>query len=307
MDSQHILEQLASLRENLTAIESARQQVQNNVAEYEKVRLQLSDTANSIKSILDGFDAVVKEINAHQDSLLDDVNDSKAAILETLHKQANEIANQSQMSVESLKQSIVSLDEELSKATAIAIQQLKSTSSRSNQQLNDALDKIKGDFDKSVDSSTEALKACIESFKKEISSASRGFDQSANHTLNQLNEAIKGHLSKYQAFETKISEEIEKLSDERQKLEKFADKLNKTIETGFKNINEKLNAQTSQIEVIKSSTDEKLDSLASQIRHLASLSASQTEDVKGAIKKSMIISIIAVLLMLINLVVFLIR
>ena len=139
MDSQHILEQLASLRDNLAAIETARQQVQNNVAEYEKVRLQLSDTANSIKSIIDGFDTVVKEINAHQDSLLGDVNDSKAAILETLHKQADEIANQSQMSVESLKQSMVSLDEELSKATAAAIQQLKSNSSRSNQQLNDEI------------------------------------------------------------------------------------------------------------------------------------------------------------------------
>lgn len=307
MDSQHILEQLASLRDNLAAIESARQQVQNNVAEYEKVRLQLSDTANSIKSIIDGFDTVVKEINAHQDSLLGDVNDSKAAILETLHKQADEIANQSQMSVESLKQSMVSLDEELSKATAAAIQQLKSNSSRSNQQLNDALDKIKGDFGKSVDSSVEVIKACVESFKKEISSASNEFEQSFNSSMALLNDAIKEHLSKYQTFEAKISEEIEKLSDERQKLEKFADKLNKTIETGFKNINEKLTAQTSQIEIIKSSTDEKLDSLASQIRDLASSSASQTEDVKGAIKKSMIISIIAVFLMLINLVVLLIR
>lgn len=307
MDSQHIFEQLASLRENLTAIESARHQVQNNVAEYEKVRLQLSDTANSIKSIIDGFDTVVKEINSHQDSLLNDVTDSKAAILETLHKQADEIANQSQMSVESLKQSMVSLDEELSKATAAAIQQLKSTSSRSNQQLNDALDKIKGDFGKSVDSAVEVIKACVESFKKGISSASNEFEQSVNRSMALLNDAIKEHLSKYQTFEAKISEEIEKLSDERQKLEQFADKLNKTIETGFKNINEKLNAQTSQIEVIKSSTDEKLDSLASQIRDLASSSASQTEDVKGAIKKSMIISIIVVLLMLINLVVLLIR
>ena len=76
MDSQHILEQLASLRDNLAAIETARQQVQNNVAEYEKVRLQLSDTANSIKSIIVGFDTVFKAINAHQDSLLGDVNDS---------------------------------------------------------------------------------------------------------------------------------------------------------------------------------------------------------------------------------------
>lgn len=307
MDSQHILEQLALLRDNLAAIETARQQVQNNVAEYEKVRLQLSDTANSIKSIIDGFDTVVKEINAHQDSLLGDVNDSKAAILETLHKQADEIANQSQMSVESLKQSMVSLDEELSKATAAAIQQLKSNSSRSNQQLNDALDKIKGDFGKSVDSSVEVIKACVELFKKEVSSTSNGFDQSVNHSLGLLNDAINGHLSKYQNFETEISVETKRLSDERQKLEKFADELNKAIEVGFKTINEKLSAQTSQIEDLKSSTDKKLKSLASQIEDLASSSASQTEEVKGAIKKSIIISIIAVVLMLINLVVLLIR
>ena len=83
MDSQHILEQLASLRENLTAIESARQQVQNNVAEYEKVRLQLSDTANSIKNILDSFGAIVERIEDHQFSIVDDVE----VILNCLKKQ----------------------------------------------------------------------------------------------------------------------------------------------------------------------------------------------------------------------------
>ena len=289
MDSQHILEQLASLRENLTAIESARQQVQNNVAEYEKVRLQLSDTANSIRSIIDGFDALVKEINAHQDSLLDDVNESKATILETLHKQANEIANQSQVSVETLKQSIVSLDEELSKAAASAIQQLKSTSSKSSQQLNDALDKIKGDFGKSVDSSIEVIKACVDSVKKDISSASNGFEQYVIHSLTTLDDTTKEHLNKYQSFEAEISEEIKKITAERQKLEKFAVQLNETIESGYKTINERLGTQASQIE------------------SLASSSASQTEEVKSAVKKSMIISIIAVVLMLVNLVVLLIR
>lgn len=289
MDSQHILEQLASLRENLTAIESARQQVQNNVAEYEKVRLQLSDTANSIKNILDSFGAIVEKIEDHQFSIVDDVEESKAAVIEILNEKSAELARQSQLSVDSLKGAVAKLDGELSKATTSAIQQLTATSSKSNQQLNDALDKIKGDFGKSVESSVEAIKACVESVKKDISSASNGFEQSVNHSLTTLDDATKEHLKKYQSLEAEISEEIKKITAERQKLEKFADELNQTIESGFKTINDRLETQASQIET------------------LASSSASQTEEVKGAVKKSMIISIIAVVLMLVNLVVFLIR
>lgn len=289
MDSQHILEQLASLRENLSAIESARQQVQNNVAEYEKVRLQLSDTANSIKNILDSFGAIVEKIEDHQFSIVDDVEESKAAVIEILNEKSAELARQSQLSVDSLKGAVAKLDGELSKATTTAIQQLTATSSKSNQQLNDALDKIKGDFGKSVDSSIEALQACVESVKKDFTSASNGFEQSVNHSLTTLDDATKEHLKKYQSFEAEISEEIKKITAERQKLEKFADQLNETIKSGFKTINDRLETQASQIE------------------NLASSSASQTEEVKGAVKKSMIISIIAVVLMLVNLVVLLIR
>lgn len=307
MDSQHILEQLASLRENLSAIESARQQVQNNVAEYEKVRLQLSDTANSIKNILDSFGAIVEKIEDHQFSIVNDVEESKAAVIEILNEKSAELARQSQLSVDSLKGAVAKLDRELSKATTSAIQQLTATSSKSNQQLNDALDKIKGDFGKSVESSVEAIKACVESVKKDISSASNGFEQSVNHSLTTLDDATKEHLKKYQSFEAEISEEAKKITVERQKLEKFADELNQTIESGFKTINEKLESQAAQIDALTSYNKNKLSSLASQIRDLASSSASQSEEVKGAIKKSMIISIIAVVFMLINLVVLLIR
>ena len=200
-----------------------------------------------------------------------------------------ELARQSQLSVDSLKGAVAKLDGELSKATTNAIQQLSATSSKSNQQLNDALDRIKGDFGKSVDSSIETLKACVESVKKDISSASNGFEQSVNHSLTTLDDATKEHLKKYQNFEAEISEEIKKITAERQKLEKFADQLNETIESSFRTINDRLKTQASQIE------------------SLASSSASQTEEVKGAVKKSMIISIIAVVLMLVNLVVLLIR
>lgn len=289
MDSQHILEQLASLRENLTAIESARQQVQNNVAEYEKVRLQIGDTANSIKNILDSFGAIVEKIEDHQFSIVDDVEESKAAVIEILNEKSAELARQSQLSVDSLKGAVAKLDGELTKATTTAIQQLTATSSKSNRQLNDALDIIKGDFGKSVDSSIEAIKTCVESVKTDISSASNGFEQSVNHILTKLDEATKEHLKNYQDLEVEISDEIKKITAERQKLEKFADQLNETIESGFKTINERLETQASQIE------------------SLASSSASQTEEVKSAVKKSMIISIIAVVFMLVNLVLLLIR
>ena len=133
------------------------------------------------------------------------------------------------------------------------------------------------------------IKACVDSVKKDISSASNGFEQSVNHGLTTLDDTTKEHFNKYQSFEKEIAEEIQKISAERQKLEKFADQLNETIESGFKTINERLETQASQIDA------------------LASSSASQTEEVKSAVKKSMIISIIAVVLMLVNLVVLLIR
>ena len=97
MDTQQILTSLASLRDNLSAIETARQQVQNNVAAYDKIRQQLADTSTDVAKILEDFSSLMREIEGYQASISTNIEEATSDILTALKKKADVISSESTM------------------------------------------------------------------------------------------------------------------------------------------------------------------------------------------------------------------
>lgn len=216
MDAQNILQSLASLRDSLEAIDSARKQVQDNVACYETVRSQLAATAQSVEAILSGFDSIVELLNKNQHSLGSDIDDMKAAIVETLKLRADEI----------------------SRSTASAVQQLRSSASDSTAELASTLETMRGDFSSSCEallhqiaeslaqlnanasnhiSKYEAFEADFSKEVKSLAEYRKDFDQ--RHV--QLQTQVKSECSR---IETSTKAGNQELRDELEALKAHVDK-----------------------------------------------------------------------------------
>lgn len=161
MDTQQILSSLASLRDNLSAIETARQQVQNNVAAYDKVRQQLADTSIHVSKILEDFSSLAKEIDSYQASISTDFKTASKEILNVLKGKAESISKESTQVVDTLKATLESARNELQAATNDAIKRIDDNTFKRDQNLETLFEQTNSQFQISTE-------ATIKSFAKEI-------------------------------------------------------------------------------------------------------------------------------------------
>lgn len=211
MDTQQILSSLASLRDNLSAIETARQQVQNNVAAYDKVRQQLADTSTNITQILEDFASLVKEIDRYQASISTDMETATKDILKKLRAKADSISTESSNVVDSLKAAIASVQNELQVATDNAIQRIYESTIKTDENLDALLQQTNSQFVASTDATIKSFNHEVEGFKKEVSGISVSFDKSLSAQLSRLSTSVNDHIGKYEALNQKLKAQIDNL------------------------------------------------------------------------------------------------
>lgn len=229
MDTQQILTSLASLRDNLSAIESARQQVQNNVAAYDKVRQQLADTSTDVAKILEDFTALVREIEGYQASISTNVEDATSDILKALKKKADDISGESTHVVESLKVSLASVQTKLKSATDEAIQRIEANTVETDKNLESLLQQTNSQFIASTESTIKSFSKEIETFKKQINDVSEKFDNGLSAQLGRLATSVHDHIGKYDSFNQGLKDRIDELSNHNETLKSILSTLESSI------------------------------------------------------------------------------
>lgn len=212
MDTQQVLASLASLRDNLSAIETARQQVQNNVAAYDKVRQQLADTSTNISKILEDFTSLVQEIEGYQASIFTDVKNATDDILRALKKKADAISIESASVVDSLRYALTSVQVELKTATDEAIKRIDENSIKTNQDIDSLLNQTNAYFVASTERIIKSFAKEIENFHKEMSEISDKFDKGISEQLGRLASIVNNHIGKYESLNDELRAQVEKFS-----------------------------------------------------------------------------------------------
>lgn len=214
MDTQQILSTLASLRDNLSAIETARQQVQNNVAAYDKVRQQLADTSTNITKILEDFTSLIKEIDAYQASISSDVETATKGILKQLKSKADSISAESTNVVDALKVTLASVQSELRVATDNAIQRIDENTIKTDENLEALFQQTNMRFVTSTEAVIKSFTQEIEAFKKHVSSLSESFDKSLSAQLGRLSTSVNDHIGKYETLNQNLKNQIDHLKNQ---------------------------------------------------------------------------------------------
>lgn len=247
MDTQQILSSLASLRDNLSAIETARQQVQNNVAAYDKVRLQLADTSTNITKILEDFASLVKEIDGYQASISSDVEAATKDILKQLNAKADSISSESSNVVDSLKAALSSVQNELQVATDNAIQRIDENAAKTDEILEALFQQTNSHFVASTEAAIKSFNREIESFKKQVSGISEKFGNSLSAQLGRLSTSVNDHIGKYESLNHKLKTQIDNLEKQNELFKSSVAGLEEAI---TKKIDELLPAIKSRIDAL---------------------------------------------------------
>ena len=212
MDTQQVLSSLASLRDNLSAIETARQQVQNNVAAYDKVRQQLADTSTNISKILEDFTSLTQEIEGYQASISSDVKNTTDDILKALKKKADAISSESANVVDSLKSALTSVQSELKIATDEAIKRIDENTIKTNLYIDTLLNQANADFVASTETIIKSFAKEIENFRKQMSEISEKFDKGISAQLGRMATSVNDHIGKYESLNDELRKQVEKFS-----------------------------------------------------------------------------------------------
>lgn len=264
MDTQQILSSLASLRDNLSAIETARQQVQNNVAAYDKVRQQLADTSSNITKILEDFASLVKEIDGYQASISTDVETATKNILKQLKAKADFISAESSNVVDSLKVALASVQNELQVATDNAIQHIDENTVKTDENLDALFQQTNSRFMASIEATIKSFDHEIESFKKQVLGISENFGNSLSAQLGRLSTSVNDHIGKYESLNQKFKTQIDNLERQNELFKSsvsgLEDSLSKKIEEHLPAIKSLIDGLSSEVGNAKSEIKSDIDS-----------------------------------------------
>ena len=241
MDTQQILTSLAALRDNLSAIESARSQVQANVSAYDKVQKQLADTSITISNILSGFTALTDEIKAHQQAVNDDMDSAKNDVISIFQQKALVISAESDTVVNSLKATLQSFNDNLSSTTEEIIAKISSEANECTTQINDEFQKAQAEITCTSTSAIEGFATEVGNFRDAVSSISTNFRDSLKSQLSGLSSVVDKHIQKYEDLQKTLSSEADKLKT-------YIDKLSEILSNFQSTVDKKITDSTNHLE-----------------------------------------------------------
>lgn len=230
MDTQQILTSLAALKDNLSAIESARSQVQANVSAYDKVQKQLADTSINISNILSGFTALTDEIKAHQQVVNDDMDNAKNDVISIFQQKALAISTESDSVINTLKTTLKSFDDKMSITTDEIISKISSEADECTTRINDEFQKAQTEITSTSTSAIEDFATEVQNFRDTVSSISTSFGDSLKSQLSGLSNVVDKHIEKYQNLQNTLSSEIDKLKTSTDKLSEILSNFQSTVD-----------------------------------------------------------------------------
>lgn len=284
MDSNNILQSLANLRDALQGIESAKQQVTENVAAYEKVRSQLSDTADSVSEIVSEIQTLIKDVQITQSSFTDKLNLAASQILDELKSKGENITAESEHLLGDLEIKLKKVTSGIELAVDTATSQLNELSEGKQQEIASIVHTV----DKS-------LKDAVSEAQKELDSISADFNQKSEHHLSnierfvdaqlkKLSSGVETHLSSYAETETKIQSQVEEIRNQASAISQTASDMVDKITSLLADNEEKLSQSLTSISdsIINAGKNNKKD-LSNELAEIASQQKNSTEGAQAAV------------------------
>lgn len=280
MDTNNILQSLANLRDSLQAVESAKQQVSNNVAAYDKVRQQLVDTATLINQILSDFTSLSSSLNASQQAVETEIEASNKKILAVLNDKAISIAEESKVLVETVKNTTESIKAQLDTTVRDAIERINLATLSSGDDIKSGLQDIQSNFDKTMQSSVSAMQVEVNKFTKVLEKTQNKFDTNLNSELSSLSTAVTGHLTEMSSMVQRLSSQIDVLKKENERFERNVSSIGNIVAT---KLDEMLPKIGQWIDELKAQASEVRTEISAQKIALTSEIQNGAADIKGEI------------------------
>ena len=246
MDSQEVLEALASLRQNLEAIDSAKKQVQSNVAAYESVRQQLSDTSKSVKDIVHNLETIFQNMEANNSSISSKIEEEASKILESIKAQARSAEEECNNISKYLDHTMTEFD----KAIAMSADQ---SVTKIDEALTRAIARLKSDAESSQNSFKTESQSCLQELKHQVecfqTTSSKMIEDNRSAIAKQLAklaDTVDRHLVEYSNLNSTLKGHIDSFQQTNDNLGKRVNELNDTINSLIKKIGDKIDSNQSE-------------------------------------------------------------
>lgn len=179
-----ILSILESIGQNLKAVESARQQVDRNVAAYAQINQQLSDTSSNLRKMVDSISNYNKELDRQKTSIIKELSDLKDVLILKFREETGKIEKQ-------LSEAPTKVIDDLN----IVITTITNSLDKISSNFNEHFEKRINDFGLSVSNHLAEYREAETVLKKDIQDLEKQNQLLATTTsnlANQVGEKVEG-------------------------------------------------------------------------------------------------------------------
>lgn len=322
MDSNNILQSLANLRDALQGIESAKQQVTENVAAYEKVRAQLADTADSVSAIVLEIQTLINDVQLTQSSFSDKLDNVSSLILDELKKKGDNIADQTESLLEALRAKLSKVTAEIGNAVDSATSQLSELTDGKHQELISIVSVVDNKLADAIAVAQKELKSISADFGKSSQQHLVGMERIVDVQLKKLTSGVDDHLLKCSEAEAQIRNHVESIQNQVSSLKRLSDEIEGKIVNALADNETKLSQKMTSLsdavttsvadnkkEITKSVAEIKESSEVAQTNLLEQLKStqetlsakvdSQAATISSLVKSNKVLTIISIVLMVV--------
>lgn len=304
MDSQEVIEALASLRQNLEAIDSAKKQVEANVGAYETVRKQLADTAESVRTIINHIDSITETMDASTTSLSDRIEIESNEIIKGLRERAEGIDKETDSILWKVEEKLNEVKNQLSSSVTDSVSKVKEICGTSTESLQKAVEKADYKFSLQAEKTLQTITEMTERMKTELATISRTFNDGHRETLSSLTTTVEKHVESYKDLNASLGAQIQKLKSLHDEFSSKMDSLEALIKSTSKDLKESLESNADKcIKATQSSTGAINEVTTTSMTELRNDIEPMLSEIRQQGKTNRMILIVAVVLLIASIVI----
>ena len=240
MDDKEIIDVIQQIKQNLTAVESARQQVDRNVAAYDQVNQQLTDTSSNLRKLIESISNYNKELEKQKSAVIRDISDLKDELILKFKSEAEKLEKK-------LAESPAKVIDDLN----ISVNNVSQSIDRISSNFNEQIDRKINEFGLSISNHLKEYQVAESLLKKDIQELEKQnqiLGTTTSTLVTQVGEKIEGimpgitNLFDKQKDQTNtLKKEIGNLiSDNTTEIKESTQFLNTAIETSISKNKENL-------------------------------------------------------------------
>lgn len=304
MDSQEVIEALASLRQNLEAIDSAKKQVEANVGAYETVRKQLTDTAESVRTIINHIDIITETMDASATSLSDRIEVESNEIIKGLRERAEGNDKETDSILGKVEDKLNEVNNQLSSSVTDSVSKIKEICGTSTECLQKAIEKSDYKFSLQAEKTLQTITELTERMKTESATISRTFNDGLRETLSSLTTTVEKHMESYKDLNASLGAQIQKLKSLHDELSSKMDSLETLIKSYSKDLKESMESNADKcIKATQSSTGAINEATTASMTELRNDIEPMLNEIRQQGKTNRMILIVAVVLLIVSIVI----